>query len=638
MSNELIDIKSIRELSGMKFFIPSYQRGYRWTEQQVNDLLNDIKEFSIYKSYDSNEYYCLQPVVVKRKDSNTLQEIKEKAKSIEEVKALLKGQWEVIDGQQRLTTIYLILKAIANINQYELDYETRDKSKAFLKELSEKSDANDENIDFYHMSLAYECINEWKEKIGNKEQLSQFKEILLNRVKFIWYESSGEDPIKVFTRLNIGKIPLTNAELIKALILNSSNFKDSDTNHLRLQQQEIASEWDDVEYRLHDDEFWLFLHNPKYDRPTRIDFIFDLIVDKNTLGISQDSYEKIGTDEYRTFRYFYEYFSDIKNKNEDGVIKCWAEVKKYFQTFVEWYNDIEIYHYIGYLIVYNSELKTIIDDWNKSKDKAAFISNLKKKINNIIEWKSVNDLNLIYDIKGGIQKTKCKCILLLHNIQTVINQAKIANEKYNHSVFYKFPFHLYKLEQWDVEHIDSNTENPLEDKDSQNEFLLNIYLSEDENTQKEIAEFINNPKFGDSHTDFKRFLRQPVNALSEEEKNQIWNFTLLDSNTNRSYGNAIFSAKRRIIISKDQGKLLSIPKIKSVDGKPKLEFNEPTDAESAFVPPCTKYVFMKYYTPVTTNPNYWLKPDAEEYRKDIMAILKNAGFNVIDSRSENKTT
>lgn len=637
MSNELIDIKSISELSGMKFFIPNYQRGYRWTEQQVRKLLEDIDEFSQNKHHNSNEYYCLQPLVVKRRSENDiLNEIKEKAKSIEDVWTLLKGQWEVIDGQQRLTTIYLILKAIdERKNLYQLDYETRDKSLDYLNGLSENSDINDENIDFYHMSLANKCIYDFFSK-WQVEKVLQFREILLDRVKFIWYESIEKNPIKVFTRLNIGKIPLTNAELIKALILNSSNFKDSDTNHLRLQQQEIASEWDNIEYRLHDDGFWLFLHAPQYDRPTRIDFIFDLIVELSS-DKEKSTDKEIINEENRTFNFYYERFS--KNRTEECVKECWTEIKKLYQTFVEWYNDIEIYHYVGYLIVYNHKLKTLIDDWNNSKNKAEFISNLKtKKINKIIEWNRVNDLNLIYDTNGGIQKTNCKRILLLHNIQTVINQAKIANEKYNHSVFYKFPFHLYKLEQWDVEHIDSNTENPLEDKDSQNEFLLNIYLSEDEKTQNKIAEFINNPESDNFHADFECFLSDQVDALSEKEKNQIWNFTLLDFNTNRSNGNAIFSAKRRIIISKDQGKLLSIPKIKSVDGKPQLEYNKPTDAESAFVPPCTKYVFMKYYTPVTTNPNYWLKPDAEEYRKDIMAILKNAGFNVIDSRSENKTT
>lgn len=57
-----ITLKSVRNLLGMKFFIPSYQRGYRWTEQQVKDLLNDIKEFI---DNGTNNIYCIQPLVVK---------------------------------------------------------------------------------------------------------------------------------------------------------------------------------------------------------------------------------------------------------------------------------------------------------------------------------------------------------------------------------------------------------------------------------------------------------------------------------------------------------------------------------------------------------------------------------------------
>ena len=57
-----ITLKSVRNLLGMNFFIPSYQRGYRWTEQQVKDLLNDIKEFI---DNGTNNIYCIQPLVVK---------------------------------------------------------------------------------------------------------------------------------------------------------------------------------------------------------------------------------------------------------------------------------------------------------------------------------------------------------------------------------------------------------------------------------------------------------------------------------------------------------------------------------------------------------------------------------------------
>ena len=101
MAENKIELKSLYELLGMKFFIPNYQRGYRWTEQQVKDLLNDIWEFSKKKKQEY-EFYCLQPLVVKLMNAEDKQKCQLNADE----------KWyEVIDGQQRLTTIFLILSS-----------------------------------------------------------------------------------------------------------------------------------------------------------------------------------------------------------------------------------------------------------------------------------------------------------------------------------------------------------------------------------------------------------------------------------------------------------------------------------------------------------------------------------------------
>ena len=152
-----ITLKSVRNLLGMNFFIPSYQRGYRWTEQQVKDLLNDIKEFI---DNGTNNIYCIQPLVVKEREQDILSKIK-KANSIDEVKQFLLGSWEVIDGQQRLTTIKIILTVLQE-KSYELEYETRTESKDFLNDISRKNNAEAEsNIDFYlslkEMKIIYFC-------------------------------------------------------------------------------------------------------------------------------------------------------------------------------------------------------------------------------------------------------------------------------------------------------------------------------------------------------------------------------------------------------------------------------------------------------------------------------------------------
>ena len=132
----LLKILSVGDIAGI-FFVPAYQRGYRWTEHEVGQLLEDILDS------DGATYY-LQPVVVKARDD---------------------GSWELVDGQQRLTTLYLIFHYLKGTHlpsattNYSISYETRPGSKDYLSRLSE-ADAGS-NIDFFHMFRAYRCIEDW---------------------------------------------------------------------------------------------------------------------------------------------------------------------------------------------------------------------------------------------------------------------------------------------------------------------------------------------------------------------------------------------------------------------------------------------------------------------------------------------
>lgn len=528
-----------------------------------------------------------------------------------------------LDGQQRLTTIFIILSCLDVENPYFLEYETRNDSKDFLANIDNSK--KDENIDYNYIVAAKKTVKEWLS--GKSEDFkSAFATKLKESVKFIWYESVDEDPIKVFTRLNIGKISLTNAELIKALFLNRSNFPQENYQHTRLRQQEIASEWDNIEYTLQNDEFWLFLNEKGYDKPTRIDMIFDLICEQNLLKLETETVGKIGTDEYKTFRYSYEYF-----KSEDASITdAWAEVKRIFQTFEEWFDDLELYHYVGTLCSsdYGCKISDLIKKWKDSQDKSNFkkeiIDLLKKEIKlpvgkYLCDEKHINDSLDYNDDKKLIKK-----ILLLHNIQTIIKQ----NENYRNSakyklpMFQKFPFHHFKNETWNVEHIDSNTTNELDDKKQQKEWLqsacIAFYDTDDEDSELRIK--INNFLNDKSEIDFKELNKEIMekfsseNALNEVEKMKIWNLTFLDEKTNKGYHNDIFVVKRRRIIGKDQGNTIFVSETGEVVSKPN---------EIAFIPPVTKNVFLKYYTPVSNNLLDWDKDDARAYLQNIKDILKD---------------
>lgn len=638
--SDAIELKSIHDLKGMNFYIPKYQRGYRWTEQQVLDLLNDIKEFIDRKPSD-HEIYCLQPLVVQKRNENTFRKIKEEAKTLEDVETLLKGSWDVIDGQQRLTTIKILLIHLTQDYFYSIEYETRQGSKAFLDDILPKGKIDAENnIDFYHMWQTKETIDTWFNNINIADK-KQFLETLLTRVKFIWYESKDQDPINVFTRLNIGKIPLTDAELIKALFLNQSNFSDvEDAETIRLCQLEIAAEWDNIEYTLQNDEFWLFIHSLVWNKPTRIDFIFDLIQEKDALKLG-DSYGKIDCDEHKSFRYFYEYFKlnkeKIKKNSKYYQLRdnIWQKVKEYFQIFQEWYNDLELYHYVGYLIE-NGWITTggLIKIWKEKRKKEDFIAEIKNKIKEKLPKE--NPLTQKYEIPGH-PKTQCRPLLLLFNIQTVIDQNKelASSDKYQLGAFYKFPFHLYKKEGqkannkgWEIEHIASNAGDDLTKLESQKIYLAGInYVFKDNELKEKIDYFIKDGKVENFNDIYYLLQKMPdFSSIPEDKKNYIWNFALLDSTTNEEYQNSPFPVKRICVLAKDRGQ------------KAKLQLNENNELQItyekgiAFVPPCTRNVFTKAYTDIPTALNAWTVDDAGNYLRKMNKTLFDAGF--INNQSE----
>jgi uncharacterized protein with ParB-like and HNH nuclease domain len=276
MSDNKLVLKSIYHLLEHKFFVPSYQRGYRWSKNQVTQLLDDIWGFANKENKTSDEFYCLQPIVVRSRTEN---------------------EWEVIDGQQRLTTVKIIIKYLADNHlkrplreafkkeEFSISYETRPESESFLNNI--KKDYS--SIDFYHMWVAYKTTVDWfLHKDYN--DCDKFIRTLLakedkdNPVKVIWYEINDldeTDAIDVFTRLNIGKIPLTNSELIKALFLGTAN-PNNRSQVANSQQIKIAAEWDTIEATLQDKSFWYFLYDknntnlPQHKYDTRIEYIFDL--------------------------------------------------------------------------------------------------------------------------------------------------------------------------------------------------------------------------------------------------------------------------------------------------------------------------------------------------------------------------
>lgn len=560
-----ITLKSIDELRKEKFIIPAYQRGYRWGERQVKELLNDLKEF-MEKEKQKAEFYCLQPLVITQNKGK---------------------EWEVIDGQQRITTTFLILNFL---NQryteerqkqlYTINYQTRKKSLDFLR--NPDPTKQNENIDFYHIYNAYEVIREW---FKDRESLeNDFESTLLNRTKFIWYEvqiNDDSDAIDIFTRINIGKIPLTNGELIKALFLNRSNFRTLTDDNIRLKQLQIAQEWDRIESTLQEDSFWYFIHDDKKNYSTRIELIFNLLVKKSERSSDHD-------DPYFTFIKYKESFDE-----EKSIDNSWKEIKDYFLTFDEWYHDNELYHLIGFLIAGRDSLLNIIKN-KQNKRKTEFKTYLKSTIKSRIK----TDNSEVEGVEYGDKRIKA--LLLLFNVVTIIS---------NHLSDMRFPFDKFKIENWDIEHIRALADNKPHRVEDQKRWLRTLYnnLIDGQKVTKYLSNLLSETRilldkeqWEKDDKQFDELYRKWLKHFEEEDNpewiNSIGNLTLLDQETNRSYKNAVFSIKRNVIIEKD----------KTV----------------TFVPVCTKNVFLKYYSQSIGNMQYWSEDDSNSYIGNIKDTLK----------------
>ncbi len=552
MTTNKISLKCIHDLLGYHFIIPAFQRGFRWTHQQVNDLLDDIWEFTQKDGKPKKEFYCLQPVVIAPENTG----------------------YSVIDGQQRLTTIYIILSVLNEIKKllteenFTIEYETRKDSEEFLKniDLSRK----EENIDYYHICKAYETIEQWFANKPGSIKLDFLNTLLRddnsgNNVKVIWYEiNEAFDPIDIFTRINMGKIPLTNAELVKALFLRKENF-NGDQNVCRLRQLEMATEWDNIEYSLRNNEFWYFLTNSQKIYENRIEFIFDLMANKSTL------------DKYHTFRFFNQQF------NESAKVETtWQEIKNYFLTFSEWFENRKYYHLTGYLIALGEELKDI-KKHSSNKTKSEFEDYLIDKITEHVKC-DIDELNYYED------SNRIKKVLLLFNIITLLS---------NNSSNARFQFGRYKTENWDIEHIHSVQSEIPSAVTHQADWLNEVLeFTEDKGLKNRISDYLNQkPDLRDET--FETLFNDILKIYSEDDNiegvHDISNLTLLDSGTNRGYKNAVFPIKRKKIIEKD--------------------------GYGTFIPLCTKNVFLKYYSDKVDQMTYWDKTDRQGYLTTIKKTL-----------------
>lgn len=418
--------KAISELEGMSFYVPSYQRGYRWTVDEVTDFLEDI--YSISSNDIKVEYnYCLQPLILKERKKD--------------------GSFEVVDGQQRLTTIFIFFQVVQKYlplfsAPFTISYETRENSKVFLESLSENHEGIEDNIDFFHMAQAYDTIKNWLENHNIKTTVYPISNNLQCKVFFIWHViPDNEDSITTFRKVNFGKIGLTNAELIKALLLDKENFNSEDGEKRRL---EISASWDRMETSLYDPAFWYFINN-NTGYKTRIDLLFNLHADLQKTSINKD-------DRLYSFLVFSKKLEDNKNVRQKFVQDTWQEIENTYEKIIDWYRDTDKFHIIGYLIYCGDTIDSLLS-LTDGKRKSKILEDLMKQVK-----KKFPDIRAFDEISYELGAQKLKRIFLLFNIATLV----CKSEKQQ-----RFPFYIFKdpHEGWDIEHIHATADKTAEPDD-----------------------------------------------------------------------------------------------------------------------------------------------------------------------------
>ncbi len=581
MTESAISLNAVNELrldadsKPRRYYIAAYQRGYRWAPLQVTQLLDDVREFARRRNPQPEEFYCLQPLVIRQGDGGLL---------------------EVVDGQQRLTTLLLILR---HFNErlaekyrqplFTLNYETRKDLLAFLD--SPTSELANQNVDFFHIYQAISAIEAW---FSDKEsEVEDIKSTLLGKTKVIWYEiAATENPVDVFTRLNVGKIPLTNDELVRALFLRRQPNEASDALNLQLR---IAYEWDHIEKALQSDPFWYFVSNEQGVSQNRIGLLFELVASAD--GIPTE----FRNDPYSIFFTY----NRLLRQDAKALEREWRRIKQAFLMLEEWYEDRVLFHLAGFLVsdgVGINEIAKLSVGCPKSEFEARLREQIYARTVNRKGLTTLTEAEVRDQVEDALEglrygSARVRPMLLLFNVATLLQ-----NSKSN----IRFQFDSFKSQSWNIEHVRSISDDRPDRHHERVKWLQHclgylVSVSADPNLRAAIEDYIERPMKDAGHDVFDplydRILAHFREDTEEEADHGISNLALLDEHTNKSYKNAVFAVKRQRLLELDQSGI--------------------------FVPLCTRNVFLKCYSPQVDNVMFWTEEDRDGYLEVMTSTLVN---------------
>lgn len=562
--------QEIRGIEGT-LFIPAYQRGYRWTALDVQKLLDDIAEADRKKA----PRYSLQPIVVKRRNT---------------------ADWELIDGQQRLTTLWLIFNYM-HISGYKksgaaycMEYETRPGSRAYLQSLNPQQAAD--NIDYFHLRAAHVTIEQWFQGTNRHDQA---KENLVNRihrylcesVHVIWYEvPSSEESIPLFTRLNQGRIPLTDAELLKAVLLTGI-AKDKPGR-----EAEIAAHWDSIERDLRRPEIWAFVAGHAHDDNrygTRISLLFDTLAQQRAPSHGKPV-------PYYTF-------DTLRAQAEGDGMAFWQDVATLHAQILGWFEEPSQYNKIGFLVSCGVPIGTMQLQALRS-NKGVFGDWLKEQMRSQLSRLNISADALDEDLRYDNPKhgPALQRVLLLFNVAICPKGTR-------------FPFDRHVGQDWTLEHIHAQNAQSLTRADD-----WRVWLNEHKHALPAVRNDANaaaiqalldeittaiaaveEPGFGERFNALAARIQAVLTPDGEGADHTIANLALLSHGANAALSNGVFEVKRQKVLALDKS--------------------------GAYIPAATRNVFLKYYTAADKlQPHFWGSHDKAAYLAAIRERLKDEEY------------
>lgn len=602
------------ELLEKTFVIPSFQRGYRWDASQVTALLEDLDEFQA-QDRGRNAFYCLQPVVVVPDGENS-------------------DRFIVIDGQQRLTTIFLLLSYIhaswgGNLQpiNLKLELEGRPAQQEFMdqKKFSDEEDTSYlENIDNFYLKNAWECIKQWYKRDNNFPKTLPTWELLTKNEKqhaaVIFYETAEGDAVESFRRLNYGKVPLTSAEIIKALLLQSDCYPENQAMADLAMRRSV--EWDRMERDLAEPYLGGMLGLDTGDERSKMSLILDFVAEELNgalpVGVP-DRRGKRGPEEVDLFAYHVinQYLREATDRAA-AVETVWSEIQRIYNLIMNWRKNRFWYHLIGlYSLLYGYAgeplLRRLYAIAREAKNsKTAFERKLKSLIGDSLRVPDHTKAGEAYpEDKRGL---RCPDLSyhgeyegILRNILTAFNMWTVYRDPDKNRLF---PFHTFRaISGMTLEHIHprSLAEDMVPNFEDvrawwqQRKTALALLPGE---KRGEIAPAVAQlEELLAAEDEFEpEIARQPVRKIEDAfdqeasiaaaDIHSLANLALLDKRTNSAFSANLMDKKRRILLDK---------------------INDET-----WIPPATEEVFAKKYSAgAIKNMQFWMPEDRKAYLEQI---------------------